>query len=280
MGLEQGPEQSVYARWLDIGARLGFAALAATFLVYVLGLVEPHVPREQLPALWTLSLAEYRARTGAPAGWGWLGWVGRGDYLALAAIALVCLTTLVCYARVAFFFFRRRERAQGWLAVAQIGVLLAAMFAFAGASHAAEQKEVPDWFTDTFLDVREDVAEARKGGKRVAYYFWLDGCPYCRRMVEDTFSDPRIKARLLRDFLPVAINVRGDREVTAADGKAMPEKDFTRAHAVRGTPTVLFFDESGAVVRRVVGHVPPGEFERILDQVRPSGDNRPNPSRR
>lgn len=128
-------DQAVYARWLDAGARIGLAALAGAFALYVLGLLEAHVPREQLPSLWVLSLEEFRARTGAPAGWGWLALLRKGDYLSLAAVALLALATLVCYARLTFLYFARNERLHGALALAQALVLLAAASGFIGGGH-------------------------------------------------------------------------------------------------------------------------------------------------
>ena len=128
-------EQLLYARWLDVGAKAGLAALVAAFLAYAFGLLDALVPREQLPQLWTLPLAEFRARTGAPAGWGWLAHLGKGDYLSLAGVALLSFATVVCYVRVAFALFASGQRAHAWLAAAQVAVLLAAASGFIGAGH-------------------------------------------------------------------------------------------------------------------------------------------------
>ncbi|MFA7386616.1 MAG: hypothetical protein WCZ87_03030, partial [Thiohalobacteraceae bacterium] len=37
--------------------------------------------------------------------------------------------------------------------------------------------EKPAWFKNSFLDLREDVAEARAEDKQVVLYFYQDGCP-------------------------------------------------------------------------------------------------------
>lgn len=132
---ESAAEQRRYARWLDFAARCGLVALVITFLVYVSGLAGAHVPLEQLPSLWTLPLEEYRARTGAPAGWGWLALAYKGDYLSLVGVALLALATLACYVPLASAFFRKGERLQAWLAVAQVVVLLAAASGLIGGGH-------------------------------------------------------------------------------------------------------------------------------------------------
>jgi hypothetical protein len=122
--------QATYARWLDAATRVGFAISLAAFLVYVSGVVEPFVPLEQLPLLWSLSAAQYAAATGSPAGWGWLGMLGKADYLNLAAVALFGLVTLVCYARIVPLLFAEGERLQACIALAQVLVLAAAAAGF------------------------------------------------------------------------------------------------------------------------------------------------------
>ena len=117
-------EHLVYARWLDIGTRIAFAVLVVTFGVYVFGLVEPLVPHQELPRLWTLPAERYVAATGAPTGWGWLGFLGRGDYLNLLGVALLATITVVCYARIVPLL----PRVQAALAAIQIAILLGAAF--------------------------------------------------------------------------------------------------------------------------------------------------------
>jgi len=71
-------------------------------------------------------VADYRALTGAPAGWGWLALLGKGDYLNLLGIAVLGLVTAVCYARIVPALLERGERLQAAMAIAQVLVLLAA----------------------------------------------------------------------------------------------------------------------------------------------------------
>jgi thioredoxin-related protein len=121
--------------------------------------------------------------------------------------------------------------------------LLLALALILGAP-PARANEIPEWFAETFLDLREDVAEAAKQGRRVMYYFWLEGCPYCEKMEKGTFRDPAIAERMREELVAVAINVRGDREVTWADGAKLTEKTLTSHLGIRGTPTLVFFDEA------------------------------------
>jgi thioredoxin-related protein len=145
-----------------------------------------------------------------------------------------------------------------------VRLFFALLLAFAAPLHA---QEAPDWFEQTFLDVREDVAAAGKDGKRLMLYFWLEGCPYCKQLVETTFQDPKIVAKTRRGFLPVSINVRGAREVTWTDGSTLTEKELASLLQVRWTPTLVFFDEKARIAVRVSGYQSPEEFDRLLDRA-------------
>jgi thioredoxin-related protein len=129
----------------------------------------------------------------------------------------------------------------------------------------ASPQEAPEWFAESFLDIREDAAEAAREGKRLMLYFMQDGCPYCRRLVTVNWRQEQIVEKTRRNFTPVAINIWGDREVTDADGRRMPEKRFAAALKVQFTPTLVFFDEKGAVAHRINGYLPPEEFYAALD---------------
>lgn len=143
-------------------------------------------------------------------------------------------------------------------------LLLALLLAVAPAAHA---QEVPDWFAETLLDVREEAADAAKDGKRLMLYFWLQGCPYCERMTRTTFRDPAVLERLKRGFAPVGVNVRGDRDIVWTDGATLTEKQLTASLKVRGTPTMIFLDAKGAIALRLTGYLEPAEFARALDSL-------------
>jgi hypothetical protein len=129
------PEQRLYARWLDIGTRVGFVVLAASFFVYVLGLLPAHVALAEVPRYWTLPVGEYLAATGAPTGWGWVRQLREGDYLNFVGIAILAAVTVVCYARVLPLFLRSGERAFAAICVLEILVLVAAASGLVGGGH-------------------------------------------------------------------------------------------------------------------------------------------------
>ncbi len=98
-------------------------------------------------------------------------------------------------------------------------------------------QEKPDWFANSFLDIREDIDEAQAAGKRVLLYFYQDGCPYCKKLLEINFSLQDTVTRTRENFEGIAINMWGDREVTDLSGTITTEKEFSRALRVMFTPT-------------------------------------------
>jgi thioredoxin-related protein len=146
-------------------------------------------------------------------------------------------------------------------------LLLLLVLAVPRALAADNAVALPSWFTETFLDFREDVADAAKQGKRVMIYFGQDGCPYCKQLIEVNFSQKSIVDKARRSLVSIPLDIWGDREVTWTDGTRLPEKRFAAHLKVQFTPTLLFLDERGRVIARVNGYYPPHRLEAVLDWV-------------
>lgn len=149
------------------------------------------------------------------------------------------------------------------LALALAGLLAAAAAPAQVASPHAIR--IPPWFVETFLDLREDAEAAARQGKRVLVYFGQDGCPYCKLLMETTFAETRIADKAQRGFLPIALNLWGDREVTWIDGRRLSEKALGRELKVQFTPTLLFLDESAQPIARLNGYFPAARLDAALD---------------
>lgn len=146
-----------------------------------------------------------------------------------------------------------------------VRLLAALLLALPCAATRAADGELPAVFAETFMVLPEDAAEAVKTGRRLLIYFGQDGCPYCRQLLETNFAQKDIVDKTRAHFLPIAINIWGDREVTWFDGRVRSEKEFARHLKVQFTPTVLLADERGNVVARINGYYPPARFSAALD---------------
>jgi thioredoxin-related protein len=127
-------------------------------------------------------------------------------------------------------------------------------------------EEHPAWFKVSFLDLFEDIEDAANNNKRLMVYYYQDGCPYCKILLEENFSQREIAEKTQKYFDVVAINLWGDREVTVGD-KHYTEKQFAEALKVQYTPTILFFDENNKIVFRANGYYPPEKFSALLDYI-------------
>ncbi|HVO90277.1 MAG TPA: thioredoxin fold domain-containing protein [Casimicrobiaceae bacterium] len=164
-----------------------------------------------------------------------------------------------------------RSRLTSLVAWSRLVLLALAMGPCVAAAQAPQPSpyaiDIPSWFAETFLDFREDVADAARDHKRLLVYFGQDGCPYCRQLMVNNFSQRRIVDKTRAHFVAIALNIWGDRETTWLDGKSRSEKELARFLEVQFTPTLLFFDERGNVVARLNGYYPPDRFEAVLDYV-------------
>ncbi len=143
------------------------------------------------------------------------------------------------------------------------------------AAEAPHPIDIPPWFSDSFLDFKEEMADAARAGKRVLVYIGQDGCPYCRELMQTNFSQRAIVEKTRAHFVAIALNLWGDREVTWVDGRRYSEKTLARELKVQFTPTLLFLDPaSGQVVGRLNGYQPPERFSAALDHVIARGERR------
>jgi thioredoxin-related protein len=147
--------------------------------------------------------------------------------------------------------------------------LLAAWAAFAlpvcAQAPSPHAIDIPAWFSESLLELRDEVRDAAAQGKRVMLYFGQDGCPYCNALMQTSFSQRPIADKTRRHFVAIALNLWGDREVAWLDGRRMSEKALGRVLRVQFTPTLLFLDEQGAVALRLNGYLPPHRLDAALD---------------
>ena len=123
------------------------------------------------------------------------------------------------------------------------------------------------WFKKSFLEITEDVEEAKEGNKHVMLFFHLDGCPYCEQMVQN-FDKAFLKGSIQENFEVIAINIRGDLEVAMDEDQTLSEKALAAKIGVQWTPTVVFLNQKNEIVAKTNGYRTPQKFKQVLDFVR------------
>ncbi|HED17872.1 MAG TPA: thioredoxin [Gammaproteobacteria bacterium] len=132
----------------------------------------------------------------------------------------------------------------------------------------AEPVETPDWFFLSFLDIKEDLGEIKKAGKKgLIVYFGQKRCPYCKAFLENNFNKRDVVYYTRKNFEIIAIDVRGTRLVTQIDGTVIPENEFAEHLSANFTPSLLFYDLAGNIILKLVGYQSPYRFRAALEFV-------------
>lgn len=123
---QNGDVEKRYAailQWFVIGA---FTLLLASFALFGAGVLPAAVPAERVPELWALSAHDYGEQTAFPTDWAWVHYLGNGDVLNLASLALIGAATPICFIALAVMYLRRRDYAYALMAFLVVAVLVIA----------------------------------------------------------------------------------------------------------------------------------------------------------
>lgn len=99
------------------------------------------------------------------------------------------------------------------------------------------------WFQLSFLDLRDDFADAKAGGKRLAVLFEQRGCVYCASLHNDVLAARYINDYVRENFAVVQLDLWGAREVTDFDGTVLTERALAERWGVIFTPTIVFLKD-------------------------------------
>ncbi|MBT8435526.1 MAG: thioredoxin fold domain-containing protein [Gammaproteobacteria bacterium] len=127
--------------------------------------------------------------------------------------------------------------------------------------------EPPAWFKESFLEIADDVDDASDAGKHVLLFFELNGCPYCDRMLEESFEAEPLASYIRANFDTIAINIQGDREIAFNEEISVTEKELGEILKVYSTPALLFLDADNKTIVRVNGYRAPERFQQVLEFV-------------
>ncbi len=126
----------------------------------------------------------------------------------------------------------------------------------------------PEWFKESFLDFREDAAEAAEENKHLLLFFHVAGCPYCKKMLEDNFLHGENAKIIQANFDSIQLDLKGSREIAFNKKMTVTEANLGKALEVHYTPTILFMNANNEVVVRLNGYRSPREFKHVLNFVK------------
>lgn len=141
-------------------------------------------------------------------------------------------------------------------------------YSFYDGGAAGDDYRLPEWFKDSFLDLREDLAEALENNKKgLLVYFGSRFCSYCKVLLEVNFRQPAIRSLIEENFDVIGLEVLSNAEITAFDGATLPIREFCKRERVRFTPTLVFYTPEGKQALKLEGYRPPDKFTAVLNYV-------------
>jgi len=134
--------------------------------------------------------------------------------------------------------------------------------------HGKANVKYPPWFKESFLDLRDDLGDARQAGKRgIIVFLSQKNCNHCQAFIDTTLSDPEILKRVQKNYDVIALDIFNDLELTDIDGSISTIKNFADKERARFTPALLFYGVERKRLLKIVGFYPPEKFNRVLDYI-------------
>ncbi|MFL9965543.1 protein-disulfide reductase DsbD, partial [Paraburkholderia sediminicola] len=248
VGLGAGTLLPRAGAWMD-GVKVFFGVVLLAAALWIVWPVLGAVATMLLSALWLLVAAASLGLFAAPiAGAPIWRRLGRGIGAALAVWAAVLLVGL----------------AAGSTDPLRPLAVLASRGGEAAVTNGANPTAAAPHSELTFAPVRSsnELDQAVKTAAQPAMLdFYADWCVSCKEMEKFTFSDPRVQAKLKQMNL-----LRADVTANNAD-----DQTLLKRFSLFGPPGIIFFDQGGKEVLRVVGYESADKFLRTLDRAAASG---------
>lgn len=87
--------------------------------------------------------------------------------------------------------------------------------------------EYPSWFKASFMNLRDDLDEARNEGKMgLMLLFGTNGCAYCKAFIRQSLSDLGLQKQVRESFDVIDLEMFSDMEITDLNEQRLAVKDF------------------------------------------------------
>ena len=95
------------------------------------------------------------------------------------------------------------------------------------------------------------LEEAQKVNRRIVLELYMDGCPHCARLHNETHADAGVADSLNSKYVPVRLEGRN-------------HMDIVKKFNVTGAPTTLVLAPDGKELHRFAGFFAPAEYLKEL----------------
>ena len=130
----------------------------------------------------------------------------------------------------------------------------------------AEAVEETKLLTLNWLSYNEGLTLAEKENKYVLIYFYTDECSWCKKMIDQTYSNEEVKKILSDKFVAVKIDARSENKVIENE-KEISERKLATLYQVSGYPTTWFIENNQTRIAPLPGYVATEQFIPVLNYI-------------
>ncbi|MCI0506898.1 MAG: thioredoxin fold domain-containing protein [Gammaproteobacteria bacterium] len=111
-----------------------------------------------------------------------------------------------------------------------------------------------------FLSFDSGLQQAQQEKKHIFVYFGRYGCGFCAKTNIESFSDPELKKRYVKNYILVYADAESGNRLTLPSGERLTEAELGAQLNVFATPVFLYLDMNGEVLFRAPGFKTVEEF--------------------
>jgi len=110
--------------------------------------------------------------------------------------------------------------------------------------------------------VRYDVGlrQAQQENKPIFLYFGRLGCGYCDKTNKESFSDPALRQRYIKNYVLVYVDAESGQRMTLPTGERVTESELGSRLNVFATPIFIYLDKNGEILFRAPGYKTVADF--------------------
>ncbi|MEJ5299390.1 MAG: hypothetical protein WHS38_00190 [Thermodesulforhabdaceae bacterium] len=120
------PEQIIYADILFYGSWSAIAIMTITYILYIVGVLDPYIPLKDVPLHWSKNVHHYVEEARIPTGWGWLTLIGKADFLNFIGIVLLGALTIIGFISLVPAYIKKKDTLFTIISIIEVLVLILA----------------------------------------------------------------------------------------------------------------------------------------------------------
>jgi thioredoxin-related protein len=108
-----------------------------------------------------------------------------------------------------------------------------------------------------WYDLDTGFTTAKNAHKMILVDLYTDWCHFCKKLDQNTLSDPQVTAYLNEKFICVKVNAENNRE----------GKKIKNNFAIEGYPCTLVFDQTGTFMGKFAGYTNPSNYKIMVERI-------------